>query len=43
MPQKYQKGKKFSFSGRRVKRGLYQTKNGLKINSDINRVYKKHI
>lgn len=32
-------GKKYSFSGYRVKRGLYKTKNGLMINADVNGSY----
>jgi putative transposase len=36
VPKKYVVDKKFSFSGRRVKRGLYKSKNGIKINADVN-------
>lgn len=34
----YQKGKKmtYTFSGKRIKRGLYQSKDGLLINADVN-------
>jgi putative transposase len=32
----YEKGKKHSFSGRRMKRGLYKTKNNILINADVN-------
>ena len=30
------KDEKFQFSGRRVKRGMYKTKNGILINADVN-------
>jgi putative transposase len=32
----YEKGKKHSFSGKRVKRGLYKSKNEVLINADVN-------
>ena len=32
-------GKKYSFSGKRVKRGMYKTKDGLTINVDVNGSY----
>ena len=32
-------GKKYSFSGKRVKRGMYKTKDGLTINADVNGSY----
>ena len=32
-------GKKYTFSGKRVKRGLYKTKNGKLINADVNGSY----
>ncbi|WP_246844216.1 transposase, partial [Hydrocoleum sp. CS-953] len=32
----YQKGVKYRFSGKRVKRGLYQASNGVKYNADVN-------
>ena len=32
-------GKKHSFSGKRVKRGMYKTKDGLNINADVNGSY----
>ncbi|WP_293088213.1 transposase [Okeania sp. SIO3B5] len=32
----YQKGVKHRFSGKRVKRGLYKTSNGIKYNADVN-------
>ena len=32
----FEKGKKHSFSGRRIKRGLYKAKDGSLINSDVN-------
>lgn len=32
----YQKGKKYRFSGRRIKRGLYKASNGRRINADVN-------
>ena len=31
--------KKYTFSGKRVKRGLYKTKNGKLINADVNGSY----
>lgn len=34
-----QKEQKFKFSGRRIKRGLYKSKNGILINADINGAY----
>ena len=33
---KYDKDKKYTFSGKRIKRGLYQSKKGILINADIN-------
>jgi putative transposase len=36
VPKKYFADKKFSFSGKRVKRGLYKSKDGIKINADVN-------
>ncbi|NET15882.1 MAG: IS200/IS605 family element transposase accessory protein TnpB, partial [Okeania sp. SIO1H6] len=35
----YQKGVKHKFSGQRIKRGLYKSKNGLLINPDLNGSY----
>nr|WP_293096015.1 transposase [Okeania sp. SIO2F4] len=35
----YQKGVKHKFSGQRIKRGLYKSKNGLLINADLNGSY----
>ncbi|MDV3000941.1 MAG: IS607 family transposase ISCbo10 [Chroococcopsis gigantea SAG 12.99] len=32
----YEKGKNYSFSGKRIKRGLYRSKDGILINSDLN-------
>lgn len=32
-------GKKYSFSGKRIKRGMYKTKDGLIINADVNGSY----
>jgi len=32
-------GKKHSFSGKRVKRGMYKTKDGITINADVNGSY----
>jgi transposase len=32
----YQKGVKHSFSGKRIKRGLYKASNGVKYNADVN-------
>ena len=32
----YEKGKKHSFSGKRIKRGLYRTKNKILLNADVN-------
>ncbi|EDN66982.1 Transposase, IS605 OrfB [Beggiatoa sp. PS] len=39
MPKKYQPKKTHTFSGKRVKRGLYQTQNGMAINADANGAY----
>ena len=39
MPKKYEEGKKYTFSGKRVKRGLYVSKNGIRINADVNGAY----
>lgn len=39
MPKKYEEGKKYTFSGKRVKRGLYVSKNGISINADVNGAY----
>jgi putative transposase len=39
MPPKYQPKKTHTFSGKRVKRGLYQTQNGMAINADANGAY----
>jgi putative transposase len=36
LPKKYLADKKFTFSGKRVKRGLYLSKNRVKINADVN-------
>lgn len=36
MPEKYQEGLKCRFSGKRVKRGLYRTKNGRLFSADLN-------
>lgn len=32
----YQKGKNYHFSGRRIKRGMYKSSNGRKLNADVN-------
>ncbi|MGP7816328.1 RNA-guided endonuclease InsQ/TnpB family protein [Niallia sp. 01092] len=32
----YEKGKKYSFSGKRIKRGLYRTKKKILLNADVN-------
>lgn len=39
MPKQYEEGKKYVFSGKRVKRGLYVSQNGTKINADVNGAY----
>ncbi len=36
VPKKYVADKRYTFSGKRVKRGLYKSKDGLKINADVN-------
>ena len=36
MPDSYQEDAKFTFSGKRIKRGLYRTSWGKLINADIN-------
>jgi len=36
LPKKYDKEKSYTFSGKRVKRGLYKTKDGILINADLN-------
>jgi len=36
MIPKYKEGQKHSFSGRRVKQGLYKSANGTLINADVN-------
>ncbi|MDD1415492.1 transposase, partial [Dolichospermum sp. ST_con] len=33
---KYKKGEKYSFSGKRIKRGLYKSALGILINADVN-------
>ena len=32
----YEENKKYSFSGKRIKRGLYKSASGIKINADVN-------
>ena len=39
LPEKYEAGKAYTFSGKRIHRGLYRTKAGLTINSDVNGAY----
>lgn len=39
LPKKYEPKKSHTFSGKRVKRGLYQTQNGTTINADANGAY----
>lgn len=39
MPKKYDKDAKPNYSGKRVKRGLYKSSNGTKINADTNAAY----
>ncbi|MDM8563676.1 transposase, partial [Candidatus Marithioploca araucensis] len=39
LPKKYQLKKTHSFSGKRIKRGLYRSKNGTAINADANGAY----
>lgn len=39
LPEKYVKGKKFEFSGKRIKRGLFRTSGGILINADVNGAY----
>ena len=39
LPKKYQPKKTHTFSGKRVKRGMYQTQNGTTINADANGAY----
>ena len=40
----YADGRKYTFSGKRIKRGLYRTKNGILLNADVNgaaNIYRK--
>jgi len=39
LPQKLDTSKKFVFSGKRIKRGMYRTKNNILINADVNGAY----
>ena len=39
LPEKYEAGKTYPFSGRRVKRGLYRTAAGVLMNADLNGAY----
>ncbi|HEC84576.1 MAG TPA: transposase [Thioploca sp.] len=39
LPKKYEPKKTHSFSGKRVKRGLYRSQNGILINADANGAY----
>ncbi|NJO00881.1 MAG: IS200/IS605 family element transposase accessory protein TnpB [Bacteroidia bacterium] len=39
LPKKYEEAKSYRFSGKRVKRGLYVSKFGKKINADVNGAY----
>lgn len=44
LPVKNDTSKKYHFSGKRVKRGLYRSKEGFKINADLNgalNIYRK--
>ena len=36
IPTYKESGKKYTFSGRRIKRGIYKSSNGTKLNADIN-------
>jgi putative transposase len=36
IPENYNPDEKYIFSGRRVKRGLYKSRDGIKINADVN-------
>ncbi|MCP4111104.1 MAG: hypothetical protein GY749_37190 [Desulfobacteraceae bacterium] len=36
LPEKYEPDAKHTFSGRRVKRGLYKSGNGMLVNADLN-------
>lgn len=35
LPEKYEAGKTYTFSGKRIQRGLYRTKDGLLMNADL--------
>jgi putative transposase len=39
LPNKYQPEKPHSFSGKRVKRGLYRSQDGTLVNADVNGAY----
>jgi putative transposase len=39
LPKKYDPKKTYSFSGKRVKRGLYRSQNGTTLNADANGAY----
>jgi putative transposase len=39
MPGRYEPDKKHSFSGKRIKRGLYRSQNGTLLNADTNGAY----
>jgi len=39
MPKKYDKEAKLTYSGKRIKRGLYQSQNGTYVNADVNGAY----
>ena len=39
LPEKYEAGKTYTFSGKRIHRGLYRTNAGLTMNADVNGAY----